>query len=135
MTYRGTREHWMVAFKEIQRNYVISSAIKKTVSGLSDDLSKIIYEVASDVMQESKSNYVPVLTGRLRSSGRVAIPQYGSAREIFTDLSYNTPYAWFVHQYHRTKGHYLKLPFDDAVDSGMMEDRISRKILQSMGWD
>lgn len=135
MTFRGTGSYWAQAFKDIQRNIVINSAIVKTVSNLGDDVSKIVYDEAYNIMQESKENYVPVLTGRLRSSGRVGIPQYGKGAEIFVDLSYNTPYAWFVHQYHRTKGHYLKIPFEDsAMYSDILENRIADKILKSLGF-
>lgn len=122
-----------VAMRDIKRYNIMDDFIKKTVSNMGDDISKIVYDVSREVMLESKLNYVPVLTGRLRASGRVGIPQYGGGKEIFADMSYNTPYAWFVHQYHKSKSKYLEIPFDEVVDSGIMEERISRKILQNLG--
>lgn len=122
-----------LAMRDIKEYNAMDTAHFNFNRDFGNDLSKIIYDVAREVMLESKLNYVPVLTGRLRASGLVGIPNYGGGKDIFVDLSYNTPYAWFIHEHHKSKSKYLEKPFDDAVDSGIMEERIARKILQNMG--
>lgn len=125
---------WKQASFDIKRYKAIESSIKTLVPGLGDELSKIAHDVANEVMIESKLNYVPVLTGRLRASGRAEIPQINNADgTVSVDLSYNTPYAAEQHEKNARKPKYLERPFWDVVNSGIMEERIARKILQSMG--
>ena len=120
------------AMQDIKAYNAMDDATKHFVKDFGDTLSKVVYNVAREVMLESKLNYVPVLTGRLRSSGLVATPQYFRKNEIYTELSYNTPYAYYVHENHKTKSKYLEKPFDEAVDSGIMEERIAREILREL---
>lgn len=122
------------AMKDIKEYNAMSDASMHFVRNMSDALSRIVYDVANEVMLESKLNYVPVLTGRLRSSGLVSIPKYYRKNEIMTELSYNTAYAFRQHVEHRSKSKYLEKPFEDVINSGIMEERISRKILQEMGF-
>ena len=130
---RLTPADWKQASFDIKRYKAIDTMISKLVPGLSGELSKIAYDVASQVMVESKLEYVPVLTGRLRASGRAEIPQINNADgTVSVDLSYNTPYAWVQHETNPRKPKYLERPFWDVVNSGVMEERIARKILQMM---
>lgn len=131
---RLTAADWKQAAFDIRKYKAIDSSIFKFTRGLGDELSKIAYDVAREVMTESKLEFVPVLTGRLRASGRVEIPQINNADgTVSVDLSYNTPYAWVQHETNPRKPKYLERPFWDVVDSGVMEERIARRILQSMG--
>jgi hypothetical protein len=127
-------------FKKASGNIRVSNAIDTSIfnftKGMGDSLSRIAYDVAREVMTESKLEFVPVLTGRLRASGRAEIPQINNADgTVSVDLSYNTPYAWVQHETNPRKPKYLERPFWDVVNSGIMEERIARKILQSMGMD
>jgi hypothetical protein len=81
-----------------------------------------LFREGERIMTRSKRDFVPVLTGALRASGRVEPPQIAGT-EITVILGYggaSAPYALVVHedlQAHHTVGSakYLEIPRNEAV--------------------
>lgn len=64
------------------------------------EYSQTLFEEAEKVMSDSKENYVPVVTGTLRSTGYVSLPVALSDRVVIS-LGYGGPaarYALKVHE-------------------------------------
>lgn len=71
-------------------------------------------EVAEECMEVSKENYCPVDTGALKESAEIE-EVTNSSTQYELELSYNTPYAIYVHEisyYHHPHGQwkYLEVP-------------------------
>jgi hypothetical protein len=77
---------------------------------------KAVEKWAKDTMKESKDRYCPVDKGVLKASGKHEVIK-NTLTEFYVRLSYNTPYAIFVHEipyYRHPKGQwkYLSTPFN-----------------------
>lgn len=95
----------------------ILRAWKKHQDEVIDELGKALVGAAETVMLLSKSVYVPVITGNLRSTGTVG-PVQISVGVISVEMSYGgpaAPYAEAVHdappEWGQGKRHYLLIPF------------------------
>lgn len=88
-------------------------------------LDKVLLDITREVVLEARLEYVPVKTGRLRSSIQNYLVSSGAVR-----VYASTPYADYVHEFHKTKSKYIEKPFMQMVDSGIIEDRLSRYILE-----
>lgn len=71
-------------------------------------------EVAEEIMQDSRENYCPVVSGRLKASGKV-VREASSSMRYQVRLVYDAPYAEVVHErpksYGQGKNKYLEQPF------------------------
>jgi len=83
-----------------------------------------LYQSAEEIMTDSKENYVPVLTGALRSSGKV-LPPAMEGNQVTVVLGYGDEavnYAVHVHEnpdaYHPVgQWKYLSVPAERAIKS------------------
>lgn len=103
---------------------------------------KGLYKVAQQTMTDSKSNYVPVLTGALRGSGHVDLPVV-SGNEVSVLLGFGGVAADYALNVHETNKHYnngkvwkyletpLKLHSKEILPSVQAE---LEKILPSSHW-
>jgi ABC-type phosphonate transport system ATPase subunit len=112
-----------VAMKDIARFNLVDDWLEE-VRGRMRGLDKVLLDIAREVVLESRLEYVPVRTGRLRSSIMAYVINSGSVNIVA-----QTPYAAIVHETHKTKSKYLETPFMQMVDSGIIEDRLTRYIL------
>lgn len=144
MTYQSPRyprfkpqgnlsDMWKKAMHDIRGYNAIDDMVKKSASNLSDEISKVMYNAAREIMLESKMAYVPVYTGRLRASGIVSIPQI-RGNETTVVAQYLAPYAEYQHEFHKTKSNFLFKPLDEVLNSGVLEDRIARAMLKVWGF-
>jgi hypothetical protein len=84
------------------------------------DLGAALSQIGEEIMLDSKTNYVPVVTGNLRRSGRVEKPVISTNRVTVT-LGYgvDAPYARAVHErpdyMGQGKNKYLSKPLNAAV--------------------
>lgn len=111
--------------------FTITSKVKRNnfgrIQGATvSDLANALYLEAELIMTDSKTNYVPVVSGDLRGSGTVKAPQI-SGNSIEVVLGYGgvaAPYAVKVHEAPRHHGQhknkYLSKPLK-AAERGMVE--------------
>jgi hypothetical protein len=134
---KGYNAFWARASKDISMFNEIDTAQFKFTRNpkLTSDLERIVYNVAREVALEAKLNYVPVLTGRLRSSIIASLPySTNSDGSITVDITADVYYASYQHETHKTRKHFVEKPFDDMVDSGIMEERVARGIMSYLGF-
>ena len=84
------------------------------------DLGAALYQIGEEIMTDSKTNYVPVVTGQLRRSGRVEKPVISTNRVTVTiGYGVDAPYARAVHErpdyMGQGKNKYLSKPLNAAV--------------------
>lgn len=136
----GKVEMWIEASRDIKGFNALDDMIKEllplTHGGPSGDdvLTRILYEEARQIMLESKLQYVPVKTGRLRSSGLVMIPVV-SGDSYSIRMGYYVPYAMRQHEEHKTKSRFLEIPLRNALESGTFQDRVARRYAAEMGFE
>jgi hypothetical protein len=114
---------FQVAIKDIARFNLVDDWLEEVRSRM-QGLDKVLLDIAREVVLESRLKYVPVRTGRLRSSIMAYIIESGSVNIVA-----QTPYAARVHEEHKTKSKYLETPFMQMIESGIIEDRLTRYIL------
>ncbi len=103
------------------------------LKGIEKPVGEALFDEALDIMTESQKR-VPVLTGKLKSSGYVSPPERQGAA-VFVDMNYNSeaaPYGPRIHETHKDpyKRKFLENPVKEAsagYDSRMME-RIRKKL-------
>lgn len=89
-----------------------------TAARLDKETKAAAKKAADEVMEKSKERYCPIDTGALKKSAKVEVSKDGMF-EYRVRLSYNTPYAVYVHEipyYHHPVGSwkYLDIPFKQA---------------------
>lgn len=96
----------------------------KIKSSMPQALHRALFEEANDIMADSRSNYVPVVSGRLRDSGKVVPVDDG------VELVYDTPYAKKVHEappeVGQGKNKYLEKPVLKAARG--FQSRVRRRM-------
>lgn len=127
-----SEKEWARAVPDIREYNAISDAIANFVRDFSTEMEQIIWETANDIVQESRLDYAPVRTGRLRSNIRAEFPET-SAQSVSVNMVSDVPYAPYVHEYHKTRSKYLEEPFMQIVDSGLLEERIANAYLEKLG--
>lgn len=87
--------------------------------------------VCEEIMEDSRNNYCPVVTGYLKSTGHVEVVKRGS-QGAEVHMVYDAPYAWIVHERPASigqgKNKYLSTPFYKADAAVNLSRRILRKI-------
>lgn len=76
-------------------------------------VAQALYIEGEKIMALSKGQYVPVLSGALRSSGHVRPPAPSAKWAYVVELGYGgpaVPYALVQHERHKTKAKYLERP-------------------------
>jgi hypothetical protein len=119
-----TLRFWAKASKDITTWNNVNDWLEE-VRGRTQGLDRVLLDITREIALEARLEYVPVKTGRLRSSIQNYLISSGAVR-----VSASTPYADYVHEYHKTKSKYIEKPFMQMVDSGIIEDRLSRYILE-----
>lgn len=131
---------FLKAAKDIKDFNALDDMIKELLPlthggpGGDDVLTRILYEEARQIMLESKLEYVPVKTGRLRSSGLVMIPVV-SGGSYTIRMGYYVPYAQRQHEEHKTKSKFLEIPLRNALESGTFQERVARRYAAEMGFE
>jgi len=86
----------------------------KATRQLEDDLKAAFFMETQEIMADSQANYVPVVTGHLRSTGHVDEPQ-STTSGFKTELGYRAHYAIYVHEappgYGQGRNKFLEKPF------------------------
>lgn len=102
-----------------------------------DDLAAALYLEAELIMTDSKTNYVPVITGNLKGSGTVLQPER-NGNKVSVTLGYGgsaAPYAAVVHEYPNSYGQhknkYLQKPINAA--SHNLASRLAEHIKARLG--
>ena len=126
-----SEKEWAKAAPDIAEYNAISSAIENFVRDFGNVMEQILWEEANAIVLESRLEYAPVRTGRLRSNIRAESPE-SSSQEVSVNLVSDVTYAPYVHEYHKTKSKYLETPFMQVVESGILEDRIGRAYLERL---
>lgn len=116
------------------------TTINKGVAGATiDDLAQALKVIAEMIMTESKTNYVPVVTGELRRSGTVKNPVI-TTNKVKVELGYGgaaVSYARAVHERPPTVGQgknkYLSQPLNamapniPALLTAIMQSSVKRR--------
>jgi hypothetical protein len=110
-----------------------ADAFRRRAEALADTAlsaaAEAAYEFAQEVMEDSKANYCPVDTGRLRDSGFVERPmvaRMGNGGGFAIQMGYRAEYAVYVHEIPARHLHgswkYLSIPF--RKHAGRYADRV-----------
>jgi hypothetical protein len=117
--------------------------IKEAQSKLPKAAASALHSEAEDIMKESKDNYVPILTGDLKDSGRVESPVVEGQRVLVVAQYGNEKtetYALVQHE-NLTLNHpggkqakYLERPFVQRTQSAGFVTSVSEKVRKGLGW-
>ena len=138
MTYQTPKynvvkeSEWVRVMPDITQNNALTDMIESGVEALSNAISHILWDIANEIVLESRLEYAPVRTGLLRSNIRATVPDQNGDTTSTTLIS-DVPYSWVVHEYHKTKNEYLAEPFMQVVESGLIEERVARAYLERLG--
>lgn len=100
-------------------------------SEVPQELLAVLYQEGELIMADSKENYVPVVTGRLRASGYVNMGVFaGKASKKEVILGFTAPYAMEVHErppyMGQGKNKFLEKPVNKAMKG--MNNRVAKKL-------
>ena len=95
-----------------------SNKFKQIAKATQADMGRALFEEATEIMADSKTNYCPVLSGTLRASGYVDPPVVGTTTSVTLGYgksgSMAAPYAFIVHEAPPSRGQgknkYLEKP-------------------------
>ncbi len=95
-------------------------AINTERGRIATSVDRALETEAQAILEDSKENYVPVLTGKLKRSGEVTNVGHNIDGDALVVITYNTPYATLVHERAEPYGgrKYLEQPVRNAA-SGM----------------
>lgn len=114
----------------------VKNDISKITNATIKDLQAALYLEAELVMTTSKRDYVPVVSGNLRNSGTVSLPEVkGDTVQVKIGFGgASAPYAAVVHEYPKGYGQgknkYLSQPLN--ISAKNMTQRIAKHIRRSI---
>lgn len=114
----------------------VKNDISKITNATIKDLQAALYLEAELVMTTAKRDYVPVVTGNLRNSGTVSLPEVkGDTVQVKIGFGgASAPYAAVVHEYPKGYGQgknkYLSQPLN--ISAKNMTQRIAKHIRRSI---
>jgi len=120
---------------EVKRLKEEQDKLRKMTEAIPSELEKILFQEGWRVMNKSL-RLAPIDYGLLRASARVELPVRDGGR-ISIELSYNTNYAWYVHEKtvngtpvdYKAPGTRSLFLMDPLIESiSEMEQRISKRL-------
>lgn len=100
------------------------------------NLPLAVFMEGTEIMADSKENYVPVLTGNLRNTGHVDQPAPSGGGQFTVVLSYDAPYAGIVHEappgWGQGRRKYLETPVMAA--SRGFQSRVASRMQSMENW-
>lgn len=113
-----------------------TSGFKKVSEQARKNLPAAVFIEGTEIMADSQTNYAPVDTGHLRSTGHVDEPTRNGDGSYTVNLGYSATYAGVVHEmppgWGQGKRKFLEKPL--LVAARGFSQRVGTRAKRMMGW-